>query len=75
MEFGSLGKVLIAVGVGIALMGVLLFVIGNVAGIGRLPGDIVFRRGPVTFFFPIVTMILLSLVLTVVVSLLSRLFR
>jgi hypothetical protein len=40
-----------------------------VAGLGRLPGDIVYRRGSFTFYFPLATSILLSLLLTLVLSL------
>jgi uncharacterized membrane protein required for colicin V production len=40
--------------------------------IGRLPGDIVIRRGSGTFYFPIVTCIVLSVVLSVVAALLRR---
>jgi hypothetical protein len=39
---------------------------------GRLPGDIVVRRGSYTFYFPIVTSIVLSLVLTLVLALIRR---
>jgi hypothetical protein len=41
-------------------------------GIGRLPGDIVFKRGDVTIYFPIVTSLVLSLVLTLIFWLIGR---
>ena len=41
-------------------------------GLGRLPGDIVFQRGNTTFYFPIVTSIVLSVVLSAVLWLLGR---
>ena len=41
-------------------------------GLGRLPGDIVFQRGNTTFYFPIVTSIILSVVLSAVLWLLGR---
>jgi hypothetical protein len=53
-------------------LGLLLTFAGKVPGLGRLPGDIVYRKGNFTFYFPIVTSILLSLVLTLVLSLLRR---
>ncbi|MGE5631100.1 MAG: DUF2905 domain-containing protein [Caulobacteraceae bacterium] len=56
---------MIAVGLGIAFLG-LIFYIGAKAGIGRLPGDIYIRKGNFTFYFPIVTCILLSIILTFV---------
>jgi hypothetical protein len=49
----------------------LLFPLLARLGIGRLPGDVLLRRGNATFYFPIVTCIILSIVLT----LLMRLFR
>lgn len=40
--------------------------------LGRLPGDFVYRRGGMTVYFPVVTSIIVSVVLTVVVSLIRR---
>ena len=40
--------------------------------LGRLPGDFMVRRGPVTFYFPLVTSILVSIVLTFLVMLFRR---
>jgi hypothetical protein len=42
------------------------------APIGRLPGDVTYRRGNFTFYFPIVTSIIISIVLTIVLALLRR---
>lgn len=64
-----MGKLLVLVGVAIAGVGALVM-LG--LPIGRLPGDIVVRRGSFTFYFPIVTSILLSLLLTIVLMLLRR---
>jgi len=62
----SLGKILITVGlVFVAVGGLLLFSDRlSFLRIGRLPGDVIFRRGNFTFYFPIVTSIVLSLILT-----------
>ena len=59
----DLGKLLVVAGVIIVLAGVVLSFFGK-APIGRLPGDIVYRRGSFTFYFPLMTSILLSLLLT-----------
>ncbi len=67
----EIGKVLVIVGIVIALIGALLWKTGGLGPLGRLPGDITIRGENSTFYFPIVTCILLSLVLT----LLSWLFR
>jgi hypothetical protein len=64
-----MGKLLVLLGLGVALVG-LLVMVG--LPLGRLPGDIVVRRGNSTFYFPVVTCIVVSLVLTLLMSLLRR---
>jgi hypothetical protein len=63
------GKALVIGGLVVAGIGLLMM-----AGlpIGRLPGDIIIRRGSGTFYFPVVTSILLSIILTLLLSLLRR---
>jgi hypothetical protein len=63
------GKFLIVLGLVIAAAG-LLMTLG--APIGRLPGDISYRRGNVTFYFPIVTSIVVSIILTLLFAFLRR---
>lgn len=74
-EFGSLGRLLLLLAVVIAIIGLVLILIGNIPFLGRLPGDIVIRRGGGTFFFPIVTSIVLSVVLTIVINLVLWFWR
>ncbi len=64
-----MGKLLVLLGLAIAGLGVLVML-----GLpfGRLPGDVVVRRGSFTFYFPVVTSILISLLLTLVLMLLRR---
>jgi Zn-dependent protease with chaperone function len=69
--FGPLGKMLILMGVFIILVGLFLLLGEKIPWIGRLPGDIIIRRKNFTFYFPIVTSILISIILT----LLFMLFR
>jgi hypothetical protein len=64
-----LGKLLVLIGLAIAGLG-LLVMIG--LPFGRLPGDIVFRRGSFSFYFPLATSIVLSLLLTLLFSLFNR---
>ena len=64
-----MGKLLVLLGVGIAGLGVLVM-LG--LPLGRLPGDVVFRRGNFTFYFPIVTCIVLSLLVTLLLTILRR---
>jgi hypothetical protein len=67
--FDNLGRVLIVVGLVLAGLGLLLLLAGRLPFLGRLPGDIAIERDNVSCFFPIATMILLSLLLTVIVNL------
>jgi hypothetical protein len=66
----DIGKTLIVLGLLIALIGVILTFVGRVPWLGRLPGDIYVQRGNWSFYFPLAT----SLVLSVVLSLLFYLF-
>ena len=64
-----MGRLLIAAGVVLVIAG-LLIEFG--VPLGRLPGDIAIRRGGGSFYFPIVTCILVSIVLSILASLLRR---
>lgn len=69
----SLGRTLIALGLGIAAIGA-LFLLSEKLGlrIGRLPGDIVLRGKNSTFYFPLATCVLLSVILSFVMWLFRR---
>ena len=71
----NLGRMLLIIGGGIFLLGLLLTLLGKIPFLGKLPGDIVIRRGNFTLYMPILTSILLSLLLTVVLNVIVRLFR
>jgi hypothetical protein len=64
-----MGRLLVTVGLAIAGIG-LLVMLG--LPFGRLPGDVVVRRGNFTFYFPIVTSIVVSVLLTVILMLFRR---
>ena len=68
----SLGKMLILFGVVLALLGGLLLLAGKIPFLGRLPGDIVIRREHWSFYFPLTTSIVVSILLTLLFSLFSR---
>ena len=68
---GGLGRMLMMTGGVLFLLGLALNLLGR-SGLGRLPGDVVVERGHVTFYFPIITSILLSLLLSGVLWLLRR---
>ena len=56
----------------ILALGLLLTLGARVPWLGRLPGDIVIRKGSFTFYFPVATSLLLSLLITVVIALFRR---
>lgn len=65
------GKFLLVCGLILAGIGLLFMLAGRIGWIGKLPGDIIIKRENVTFYFPLVTCIIISVVL----SLLFWLFR
>jgi len=68
----GLGRLLIVVGALIVLVGAVLLVADRIPGLGRLPGDLVVRRGPVTFYFPLATSVVLSVLITILLNLFWR---
>ena len=74
-EFGDLGKLIALVGAVLLLLGGLLWLMGKVPLLGHLPGDIRIQQGSVSCFFPLTTMILLSVLLTVILNIILRLMH
>ncbi len=70
-----LGRMLMLLGGVLVLLGLLLVLAPKLPFLSRIPGDIVLRRGEFTIYFPIVTMLLVSLGLTIVLNVVLRLFR
>jgi uncharacterized membrane protein YkgB len=70
--FGALGKMLILLGVLIIVIGLLLLVGEKIPWIGKLPGDIVIRKKNFTFYFPLATSILISIILTLLFALFRK---
>jgi Protein of unknown function (DUF2905) len=69
----DLGKLLIFLGVILLIVGVALVLLGRTnLPIGRLPGDIIYRGKHTTFYFPLATSILLSVVLSTLLYLIGR---
>ena len=68
----GIGRLLIVAGLVLLIAGLVISFGGRFFGLGRLPGDIVVRRNNFTFYFPVVTSILLSVILTLVMWLFSR---
>lgn len=72
MEFQNLGKMIILAGVFLVILGLLLTFSNKIPFIGKLPGDFVFKRENFSFYFPLATSIILSVILTLVLNFLMR---
>jgi hypothetical protein len=71
----GLGRMLIIFGVVLVVVGLVVTFAPKVPWLGRLPGDIYYKRDNFRFYFPLGTSILVSLVLTLLLNLLLRIFR
>ena len=71
MGLDDIGKILIGGAVVLLVLGGLFLLLGRV-GLDRLPGDLTFRRGGLTVYFPIGMMILISIVGTIVLNIFLR---
>jgi hypothetical protein len=75
-DAGTLGKWIIVLGLGLALLGGLIWLAARFGlPLGKLPGDINIQNDNFTFYFPCASSILISLLLTVLLNLAVRLFR
>jgi hypothetical protein len=69
----ELGKLLILFGIMLVAIGIVLMLMGRTnLPLGRLPGDILYRGKHTTFYFPLATSILLSIVLSIVLYLVNH---
>jgi hypothetical protein len=68
----ELGKILVVIGLLIAGAGALLWSGAGRGWLGRLPGDIHYSRGNFSFYFPLMTCVLLSILLTLILWLLRK---
>jgi hypothetical protein len=68
----ALGKLLIFLGLLIVVLGLLLTFAGRIPFPGKLPGDIIYRKGNTTLYFPLATSILMSIILTLILWLFRR---
>ena len=69
----NIGRLLIVAGLSLAALGVIVLLIGKLnVPLGRLPGDIVYRGKNTTVYFPWVTCLLISVVLTLILWILNR---
>ena len=73
-HIGYIGKFLVILGIIIAVVGVLLLLFRNtgIPFVGKLPGDIVIQKKNFTFYFPVATSIILSVILSLIFYILGR---
>ena len=71
-EFHSIGKLLIIAGVFIIIVGIFFLFGDKIPFLGKLPGDIIIKKKNFTFYFPIVTSILLSLIISLIIYLFRK---
>ena len=69
----GLGRIIIIVGVILVVLGLILAFGGRLPLLGKLPGDILIRKDGFTFYFPVVTLLLLSVILTLIINFIWRL--
>ena len=72
MESSGLGKILIYTGIFLIIAGLVIYFYPKIPFFGKLPGDIYIKRENFSFYFPIMTSVIVSIVLTAVIYLLSR---
>jgi hypothetical protein len=72
VPMAELGKTLVFLGIILSVIGLAMWGLGGLPLIGRLPGDIYIRRGSFTFYFPLTTCIVLSVIVTLVAMLFRR---
>lgn len=71
-EMSSIGKVLMLFGIILFVLGGIFMLSGKIPWVGRLPGDIYIQKKNISFFFPITTSILISIILSAILILLRR---
>lgn len=68
----EIGKQIFAIGCAVAILGLIIWLLGGKRTGGLLPGDIFIDKGNFKFYFPVVTCIVLSILLTIIFSLLKK---
>lgn len=68
----EIGKFLLIIGILLIIIGGVFLLAGKIPFVGKLPGDIIIRRKNFTFYFPLATSILISIILTLLFWLFGR---
>lgn len=69
---GGIGRILIYLGLALVVLGVIFSLIGRIPWLGHLPGDITIERERFTFYFPLATCLIISVIISLVLYLLRR---
>ena len=73
--FEGIGKIITIVGIILVVLG-LIFVLGDrIPFLGKLPGDILIKKGGISFYFPVITFLLVSVVLTIIINFILRFIK
>jgi hypothetical protein len=72
IDFSNVGRILVVIGLIIAGIGLVMIFAGKIPWIGRLPGDFFFRGKNFSFYFPLTTGLLISVILTIILWFLNR---
>jgi hypothetical protein len=75
MDATALARLLVVVGLGLVVLGAVVYGLGRVVDLGSLPGDITYEQNGTRVYVPLTTMLVVSLVLTLLVNLVLRLWR
>ena len=68
----DLGKSIITIGIVLIIVGVIMTIAGKIPGVGKLPGDIFIKKENFSFYFPLTTCILLSIILSAIMYFLGK---
>jgi hypothetical protein len=68
----DLGKSIIAIGIVLVIVGIFVTVAGKIPGVGKLPGDIFIKKDNFSFYFPLTTCILLSVIFSALMYLFGK---
>ena len=71
-DFSNVGRFLVVVGLIIVGIGLVMVFAGKIPWLGRLPGDFFFRGENFSFYFPLTTSILISVILTLILWFINR---
>lgn len=71
-DFSQFGKIFLIIGLIVAGAGLLMIIGGKIPWLGKLPGDIFYKGERFTFYFPLTTSILVSVVLSLILWLINR---